>query len=213
MKHSLTDQDRARLDKRIAAAEKKTGTQIVVAVIDRSDSYPELPWKAFALGAALAGLLVVIMDIFYLSWILTVFIAVNVILLTGACSALLTIIFPGFARLFLHSHRGEVEVHQYAKALFLSRELFATNTRTGILLLISMFERKIVLLPDSGLNKYLPQAAIQTVIARMQTALAAGQIAHAFGEGINALETFIPAQPTTSKQNELSNEIIEEKGL
>lgn len=46
------------LDPRVAEVEKRTGVQIVVAVIEKSDSYPELPWKAFALGAAVAGLAV-----------------------------------------------------------------------------------------------------------------------------------------------------------
>lgn len=53
------------MDKRIAAAEKRTGAQIVVAVIERSDSYSELPWKAFALGVFVAGFLVFIFDLLW----------------------------------------------------------------------------------------------------------------------------------------------------
>jgi uncharacterized membrane protein len=50
------------LDQRIAEVEKLTGVQIVIAVIERSDAYPELPWKAFALGAAVAGLAVFVQE-------------------------------------------------------------------------------------------------------------------------------------------------------
>ena len=56
MKHVLNNEERSRLNKDIADAEKRTGAQIVLAVIERSDSYAELPWKAFALGASIAGL-------------------------------------------------------------------------------------------------------------------------------------------------------------
>ena len=50
MKHSLSDHDRGQLDELIADVEKRTNTQIVLAVIKRSDIYAELPWKAFALS-------------------------------------------------------------------------------------------------------------------------------------------------------------------
>ena len=50
------------LDIRIAAVEARTGVQVLAAVVPRSDSYLELPWKAFALGAALAALGVALAD-------------------------------------------------------------------------------------------------------------------------------------------------------
>ena len=51
MKQILSDSDRTLLDKHIAETEKQTGAQIVLASIMRSDSYAEIPWKAFAFGA------------------------------------------------------------------------------------------------------------------------------------------------------------------
>ena len=56
MRRTLTQQERARLKGRVAEAEARTGAQLVVAVIDRCDAYPELPWKAFALGVATTSL-------------------------------------------------------------------------------------------------------------------------------------------------------------
>lgn len=56
MKHTLNDEERRKLDQHIADEEKRTGAQVVLAVIERSDSYAELPWKAFALGASTSGL-------------------------------------------------------------------------------------------------------------------------------------------------------------
>ena len=35
-----------------ARVEARTGAQLVTAIVARSDAYVELPWKAFALGAA-----------------------------------------------------------------------------------------------------------------------------------------------------------------
>ena len=60
---------------------------------------------------------------------------------------------PAFARLFLRKSRAAVEVLQYAKMQFLDRELFATPNRTAILVLVSMLERRVVILADKGLRR------------------------------------------------------------
>lgn len=68
MKQILNDQERIQLDRRVADVERRTGTQIVLAVIERSDTYAELPWKAFALGVAAAGLGTVLLDLLLPVW-------------------------------------------------------------------------------------------------------------------------------------------------
>ena len=69
MKHLLSETDRTLLDKRIAETEKQTGAQIVLASVLRCDSYAEIPWKAFALGASIASLATVFLDLFVLHWL------------------------------------------------------------------------------------------------------------------------------------------------
>lgn len=215
MKKILNDQERSRLDQRIAEAEKRTGAQIVVAVIHRSDNYSELPWKAFALGVSVTGLLVFIFDLLRPGWTsqTAVLTTVAATLAVGTISALLTIYVPRFARLFLAVHRAEVEVRQYAESLFLSHELFATRRRTGILLLVSLFERQVILLPDTGLNERLSQKAMQKIIAQLTPLLASGQVSRALEQGLLRLEEILVVSATgKSGKNELSNDIIEEKG-
>ena len=136
MKQIVSDQERSHLDVRVAETEKRTGTQIVLSVIQRSDAYAELPWKAFALGASAAGL-ILLLPFWWLygrypdlSALITM---VAGILASGALLALLTVMFPRFAKCFLSAYRAEAEVQQYAKSLFLDRELFATRKRMGIL--------------------------------------------------------------------------------
>jgi len=219
MKKILNNQERRRLDKRIAEAEKRTGTQIVAAVIHRSDSYSELPWKAFALGVSITGLLVFIFDLLCPAWYsqTAVLISVATILAAGIVSALTSLYIPKFARLFLAAHRAEAEVRQYAEALFLSRELFATQRRTGILLLVSLFERQVILLPDTGLNKRLNQKAMQKIIAQMTPSLASGQVTDALENGLLKLMGILApkkrGKTRKSGKNELREEIIEEKGV
>lgn len=215
MKHSLNEEERSRLDKHIAEAEIRTGAQIVLAVIERSDAYAEIPWKAFALGASIAGLWAWLMNI---SWPLTssgtaVLLSIVMVLAGGAGLALLCIFVPDFARLFLHAHRAEAETRQYAESLFLSRQLFATCERTAVLLLISLFERRVVVLPDTGLTKRLNQETIENIIKHMRPYLATGRTARALEAGLKKLEEIISANVyLEASVNELPDGIIEEKG-
>ena len=215
MKHTLNDEERSRLDQLIADAEKRTGAQIVLAIIERSDAYTELPWKAFALGASLSGLLVLVMN---LLWPLTspgtaALLAIVMMLAAGAGIALLCVFVPDFARLFLPDHCADVETRQYADSLFLSRQMFATRKRKAILLLISLFERRIVILPDTGLTQQLNQDAVEKIIKHMRLYLTAGRTARALEAGLKKLEEIISTgERSASSDNELPNDIIEEKG-
>ncbi|MGC8774267.1 MAG: TPM domain-containing protein [Chlorobaculum sp.] len=215
MKQTLSDHDRRRLDVRVAEAEKRTGTQIVLTVIQRSDSYAELPWKAFALGASAAGLALLL-----LHWRLydcypdvPPLVMVVGILASGALLALLSAVIPRFARLFLSDYRAEVEVQQYAKALFLDRELFATQGRRGFLLLVSLFEHRVVILPDKGLEERLTDSDARNMIAAMTPLLKRRQVTQAFDAGLDYLSRILTTTSSPVHSDELPNEIIEEEGI
>jgi putative membrane protein len=215
MKHKLTEQEQHHLDKRVAEAEKRTGSQIVLAVIARSDAYPELPWKAFALAAAVAGFAATLLDRLRADWHTagTVLFVVAATLVAGAGSALLTVVWPGFARLFLDRNRAEAESQQYAESLFLKRDLFATKGRTGILLFVSLFERQVIALPDRQLAQRLGKDDLQSIIGRMTTALARGQVSTALDQGLLGLEEVLSSTaPKAAAGNELPNSIVQEDG-
>lgn len=215
MKRFLDEQERIRLDRRVAEAEKRTGVQIVLAVIERSDAYPEIPWRAFALGASIAGLAVSTAVMLRPMWSSgsAALAAAATTLATGAACALICIPAPGFARLFLDAHRAEGEVRQYASSLFLSRELFATRRRTGVLVLVSLFERQVVVLPDTGLARRLDRNTLQGIIERMAASLKAGLVARALEDGLGRLEEVLAGTATgDSGENELPDGIVEEKG-
>jgi putative membrane protein len=215
MKGTLSENDRNRLDTLIVAMEKNTGAQIVLAVIQRSDSYAELPWKAFALGASISGFLVFILDHMSYGWYpgITVLIAVAGILAGGSVLTLLTVLIPVFARRFLSAFRAEVEVRQYAESLFFSRELFATSKRTGILVLVSLFERKVVILPDKGVSNQLTEDVMRNIITSMTLSLKRGEITRAFETGLEQISKILGTQIQGTGKNDLPDEIIEEKGV
>jgi putative membrane protein len=211
----LSEEDRNRLNQSVSEAEKRADCQIVLAVVQRSDNYTELPWKGFALGTAVAGLLLLVANSWLFRWASQIMILFTVagMLASGGLTALLCVFWPRFAAFFLTAHRAETEVRQYAESLFLSRELFATKRRTGILLLISRFERQVILLPDSGIKARLNETDQQTVIGSMIPMLRSNQVVQALETGVAKLIERLGSGPMGSHDNELSNEIIEENGV
>jgi putative membrane protein len=215
MKQHLSETDRSRLDKKIAEAEAKTSAQIVLASVKRSDSYAEIPWKAFAFGISVAGLTVFLFDMLYLQWVTNtlILLSVAVIFATGIILVFLTLLFPGFARLFLSAHRKESETLQYAESLFLSHELFATEGRRGVLLFVSHFEKKVVILPDKGVRNRLKVDNLNNIISKMTRDLRKNNVSIALETGLEELTAALSGSAQeASDKNELSNEIIEEEG-
>jgi len=216
----LSDAEAEAIDARIGRLESRTGVQVVTAAVGKSDTYVELPWKAFALGAALAGFAVVLADTARPQWVTsrTALIQVTMILGAAAASALLTIFVPPFARLFLRATRRDLEVRQHAQSLFLTRELFKTRGRTGVLILVSLFERRVEILPDTGLHARVSEADWDSVIARMTPRLREARPFPALQEGLAALEDLLASkgfQPSAGPAgtNDLPDRPIEERGV
>ena len=216
-RHSFLDPgESAALEKEIAHLEAQTGVQLVTAVIGKADSYVELPWKAFALGTALAGLVLVVADTLSPRWAgaENALIFAVAILGAGAASALLAVAAPPYARLFLRTTRRDLEVRHYAQAFFLRRELFATRGRNGILLLVSLFERKVEILPDVGLHARFDAADWRAVIDAMTPLLRERRCFGALQQGVARMQALLLAKGITGAPagNELPDRPIQETG-
>jgi putative membrane protein len=212
----LDQGESAALEQAIVDLEAKTGVQLVTAVIGKADSYVELPWKAFALGTALASLVLVVADTLSPRWsgAENALIFAVAILGAGAASGLLAVVAPPYARLFLRATRRDLEVRHYAQAFFLRRELFATRGRTGILLLVSLFERKVEILADVGLHARFDAADWRTAIDAMTPLLRERRCFGALQQGVARIEALLLAKGMTAARggNELPDRPIQETG-
>jgi putative membrane protein len=156
------------------------------------------------------------MDLFVLHWLTETLIlfSVVVILAAGAIFALLSVLFPRFATLFLSPLRKETETMQYAESLFLSHELFSTEDRRGILLLVSQFERQVVILPDRGVRDLLSDKVLKDVISNMTLHLRRNELRQAMEKGLDGIHAALGSTVTGwTDKNELSDQIIEEEGI
>jgi putative membrane protein len=200
----LTEAERKDIAERAARLEARTGVEAVATIVGRCDSYPEVPWKAFALFSGLAFLAA-------LPWRPDAVLAGLTFLFGGAAAALTAAFVPPFARLFVGRERRETETRQYAAATFFDRGLARTERRNAVLMLVGLFERCVVILPDSGLP--LGETELQGIIARMTQPLASGRTAAALREGLDALEALLAAKGCAGGgSDEIAQELIEEKG-
>jgi putative membrane protein len=189
----VTADEAAAIERRIGALEARTGIEVVAAVERRSDIYPEVPWRAFALGVALAALAVLGALVLRAdgdaprTWL----VQAVAILGTGAVAALGSAFLPGFGRLFIRRDRMEEEVRQRAQVVFLARELFATPGRDAILVLVSLFERQVAVIPDVGWCDWVADQEWRAVVERMTPLLAQGRVVEAFDAGCGAIEELL----------------------
>lgn len=202
---TLSDAQKQQIRERVAAFERLTGVELVTALLPRCDDYPEIPWKAFALGVA-AGATLAILGM----WMFPGGSAAGLIGggegWAGAPAALITVLGAGllsaaaslfleaWGRLFLSDSRAEGEARQAAQVMFLEHELFRTRERTGMLLLVAAFERRVILLADRGLRERLPEHLLDDVVATTTRSLSGGSLPASFAAGIELLEKLLRTQ-------------------
>jgi putative membrane protein len=215
MKKSLNDADKALLESKISEAESRTKVEFLLAFTEKCDDYPEIPWKAFALGVSVSLLFSILYILLYPSWINAglVFGMILVTLVFSSLLSLLTLLSDVFARVFLPEERAHAETMQFAESFFYRRDFGNTNARNAVLVLVSLFEKYVVLIPDRGLEKRLSNEEANAVVNKITRKLREDGLMEAYKTAIDKLvkilETSVPAGES---KNELPNEIIFIKG-
>lgn len=208
----VTNEEAAAIERAIAAVETRTGVQVVAAVVPRSDAYPELPWRAFALGASLAALIALGIDIGAPDWLSAQGLLMQALAILGGAggAGLAAARVFWFARLFLRKGRAVAEVRQCAEGLFLTRELFATPRRDAVLVQVSQFERRVVIVPDVAYRGRVTTPEWETVVDAMTPKLRGGRTAEAFAAGLAAIEALLVAKgfADAAKSNVLPDALL-----
>jgi putative membrane protein len=161
----FSQQDKEVLAEAVRKAEERTSGEIVPFVAGRSDSYPE--------AALRAGLLFAIISLFTFSllaigtniWL--PFGIPEITMITVGCftlGAALAAFIPGIKRLFIPAGIMQQRVDEHAAMAFLDEEVFNTRERTGILIFISLFEHRVRVLGDSGINEKVRQEEWDDVV-------------------------------------------------
>jgi putative membrane protein len=199
----------------VREAEARTSGEIVPYVVDRSDEYSSTAWKGAALGALLAPLIALAIYRWTNVWgiPLEYWIAIPAPI-GGAAAYLVAAFLPPVRRWLTGEHVLEARVRRRAAVAFLEQEVFHTANRTGILLFVSLFERRVVLLADSGIHQKVEEGQWEVITRRLAAEIRRGRPGPALVEAIRACGDVLARHHVEIRpddRNELSDELRREK--
>lgn len=203
----LNTGERERIQACVAEVEKTTAGEIVPMIVPESYDYSKAEIVgglciALIVSTAAAGLLAIdntwnFLGIFTALFILAFF-AVKKL--------------PGLKRLFIPASEMDEEVHEGATVSFYRHNLHETRDRTGIMIYVSVFERKVVVLADKGVNARVGQGQWQEIVDMIVAGIKGGKAADAICDAVARCGEIIAGHfpRREDDKNELSNLIVED---
>ncbi|MEM6286164.1 MAG: hypothetical protein AAF845_03315 [Bacteroidota bacterium] len=151
----FTEAEREAIRAAVAEAETRTAGEIVPYVVGRSGTYDIAVWRSASACALLAGALALgvawTYDGWSLTWLYSAWAMALVMAVGGSLGAALALV-PAVRRWLAGPARLDERVHRRAALAFIEEEVFDTRDRTGILLFVSLFEHRIEVVGDVGIN-------------------------------------------------------------
>ena len=151
--HVLSASDLAAVRQALQSAERRTVGEIVPVVCERSDAHPAARWRA-ATAAALFGsaLLAPWLPWHAPHWLLACQTGF------GIFAAVLTTYLRDLKRRFVSEARATELAEEQAFQEFFRLKVHETAARTGVLLFVSLFERRVIVLADVGIDRRVDAA-------------------------------------------------------
>jgi putative membrane protein len=212
----LTAAERERVTRCVREVEKSTSGEIVPLVRSSSYHYPAATlFGALVLSVVIASALTAA-DAAFKPWgglslvDLWVFPAVFAVAFLVAYPLLRGI--PALKRLFISRAEITEEIEEAALTAFYRHRLTETRDRTGILLFVSVYERRAVVLADKGINLKVAPETWKQVVDLIVQGIRDGRPAEGLCEAIARCGEIITAQfpVRAGDRDELRNLIVED---
>lgn len=199
----LTEQEKAEITQAIKEAEKQTSCEIVVTEIGQCDDYNSARFLwGLIFGLVVGSLIGLLYPTKGLATLFAVLIGINL--------GHLVSFIPSLKRLLIPKRKIQNEVHYRARAEFYEQGLYKTREENGILIMLSAFERMVVILADKGVNTKMPPDYWETMKNKIITGIKQKKGGAAIVEVIKSmtdnLKTHFPVKP--DDKDELSDNVI-----
>ncbi len=180
----FSQDDLREIEGAVHAAERRTAGEIVPYAVSHSDHYEAAAWKGAALGAFLATLAAGIARWLGESWGAPSLAWVTMPALVGGALGYLAAAIRPLKLALAGTAKVDHRVRQRAAAAFLENEVFKTRGRTGVLIFLSLFERRVVVLADAGINARVAQHEWDAIVAGVVDGVRAGRPGKALAAAI-----------------------------
>jgi putative membrane protein len=191
--------DHTAIEAAVREVEGQSAGEIVPYAVERSDRYVRAEWSGAALGALAASLAAALVHWAGDLWGIPAALWIALPPAAGAALGwLATLAFPALRRALVGPEALAERVQHRAIQAFLEEEVFRTRDRTGILIFVSLFEHRVVVLADRGLDGLVSVTEWQAVVADIAAGIRRGQAGAAIAEGIRrcgSLAARFPARP------------------
>lgn len=212
----LTPEQQQRIASAVAEAERLTSGEIVAMVVAQSDSHPLAAMRGallLALPAAVALALLLSSILWHGQDALWYFLAIFPLLFLPLRWLIQRT--PSLHRLFLDRDRADAEVREAALVHFFTRGLHRTRDENGILIFLSILERRVWILADRGIDSRLPPSTWNDMVQRLVTGIKANRQCETLCSVIEEISLLLAKHfPLKGDdRNELANLIIQEGDL
>jgi putative membrane protein len=201
----LSETERRQVEGRIAGAEERTSGEIVVMIAPSSYHYP----YAGLLGSSLLSILVsVAVSMLLEKESMWFFLSAFVLTFMLMHEIFRRILF--LKRPFISSRDIAVEVEEAAVMAFYRSGVNRTAEHTGILLYISLYERRVRVIADQGINERVDQSVWQEIAGIVSGGFRDKQHARSLGTAVDRCGDILAEHfPRKAGDiNELSNTVI-----
>ncbi len=211
MKHGLraegffTEEERKRIREATREVESRTIGEIAVMVVESSDHYFEAEVVG---GVMLSGLLSLIVTASYLHASVWWYVPLVFVLFFPFRYLFRKV--PALKSTLVSPHRKEHAVRLRAVRAFYEKGLYKTRRNTGVLFLISLFERKVRILADIGIHEKIGQETLNRFATGVSAGIRNGRACDALCEAIRGTGELLAQHfPITADDtNELSDDIL-----
>jgi putative membrane protein len=179
IKNYFTDNDRELIRQAVADAEKGTSGEIATMVVEQSDRYLEAEVLGGVLVSALVALVLSVSLHYAAIWShlpidMSIWSYVPLVCVLYFPARLLFGRYPRLKQPFVNKKRLAVTVRERAVRAFYEKGLYRTRDENGILIFISLLERKVWILGDRGVDRRIPKESWQLLATEISTGIGAG---------------------------------------
>jgi len=204
----FTAEEKEKIRQAVILAEQRTSGEIVPLIVGSSDDYLEVE-----IGGLIAGSVIGTAAAFIFGdpWAPAHSLLTWPLLGSGLGFILCRV--PALKRWLISNKRVAEAVELRSLAAFTAHGLHYTEAHSGILIFASLFERRVIVLADRGINEKVPAGTWNEVVKILTSGLKSGNGCAAFCKAIKRCGEILAAHfPRQSDdRDELENKLITEK--